>query len=203
MTNQFEAELRFANHYLTRLRKAGELYDQGGEELREGLHLFDSEAGNLERAQSWAENQADEGKAAKICSSFPDAAPRLLDLRQHPRDRIRRLEAALAAARRLHDHFAEGRHLNNLALAYSRIGKLVNAIELFKASSEIFQLAADNRSDAEVLANMGYAYASMGEASLAITVSEKAIALAQQYGDRRSEGIGLHSIVPNKTGSQP
>jgi len=194
MINRYQIELRFANHYMTRLRRAGELYDIGGEVLQEALRLFDSEWGNLELAQSWAENHADQEKADEICSSFPDVAPRLLDLRQHPGDRIRWLEAALGAARRLHDRLAEGRHLNNLGSSYARIGKLVKAIELFKESLEIFQLSTDKRSVAGVLANMGYAYTGMGEASLAITVSEQAIKLAQHYKDRRSEGIALSNL---------
>jgi tetratricopeptide (TPR) repeat protein len=194
MNNLSQADLRFAKYYLAQLRKAGKLYDQGGEVLQEGLRLLNVEWSNLEAAQSRVESHADTDEAAEICSSFPEAAPRLLDLRQHPRDRIRWLEAALGAARRLHDRLAEGRHLNNLALAYSRSGKLIKAIELFKESLEIFQLASDNRSVAEVLANMGYAYASMGEATLAITVSEKAMTVAQELKDRRSEGIALSNL---------
>lgn len=192
MIDLHHAELRFANHYLAVLRTAGELYDQGGEALRQGLVLFESEWINIEASQTWAENHSSESEpVAQVCNDFPDGSPHLLDMRQHPRDRIRWLEAALTAARRLKDQIAEGRHLNYLGLAYSHLGELVRAIELFKNSLEIFQLAGDRRTEGELLTNIGYAYANLGEPSLAITVSEQALAIAREHEDPRSEGVAL------------
>jgi tetratricopeptide (TPR) repeat protein len=195
MTSLQQAELRFANYYLAALRTAGELYDEGGEALKRGLNLFDVEWTHFESGQSWAEKYSGEtDQVAMICNNFPDAAPRLLDLRQHPRDRIRWLEAALTASRQLKDQIAEGRHLNYLGLAYSHLGELVLAIEIFKSSLEIFQLAGDRRAESEVLTNIGYAYANLRVPSLAITVSEQALTIVRELGDHRNEAIALCNL---------
>jgi tetratricopeptide (TPR) repeat protein len=190
MTRLQQVSLRIANYYLAALRTVGELYDEGGEALRRGLNQFDVDWGNIERGQSLAQQYAcDSEEFAKICNNFPDSAPRLLDLRQHPRDRIRWLDAALTAAQQLKDAIAEGRHLNHLGLAYSHLGEFVLAIEIFKSSLDIFQQAGDRRAQGEVLTNIGYAYANLRVPSLAITVSEQALTIARELGDRRNEGI--------------
>ncbi|HSE23018.1 MAG TPA: tetratricopeptide repeat protein [Pyrinomonadaceae bacterium] len=195
MVKLHQAQLRTAGYYLTVLRTAGELYDQGGEALMRGLNLFEVEWVNIEAGQRWSEvHSVDSEQVAMVCSSFPDAAPRLLDLRQRPRDRIRWLEAALNAAQQLDDQIAVGRHLNFLGLAYSHLGELVRAIELFKASLEIYQLRQDRRAQGELLTNIGVAYANLSEPSLSITVSEQALAIAREHADRRSEAVALGNL---------
>jgi tetratricopeptide (TPR) repeat protein len=190
-----QAELSFANHFLAELCKAGELYDQGAEALMQGLYLFDLGWSNIERAQSWAEQySADTEEFAQICNNFPDVAPRLLDLRQAPRDRIRWLEAALTAAQRLKDRIAEGRHLNHLGLAYSHLGEFVLAVEIFKNSLEIFQLVGDRRAEGEVLTKIGDAYANLHVPSLSITISEQALTIARDLEDHRSEAVALCNL---------
>jgi len=90
MVKHHQVQLRFANYYLLELRRAGDLYDQGGEALMLGLNLFEIEWSNIEAGQQWSEDHSgDSDQVATVCSNFPDAAPRLLDLRQRPRARIR------------------------------------------------------------------------------------------------------------------
>ena len=118
-----EASARHAEHYMAVLAAANALYLKGGEGVLQGLALFDLERANIEAGQAWAAGRADrDDAAARLCSSYPNAGAYVLDLRQHPRDRIRWLEAALAAARRLKDRRAEGVHLGNLGRAYGGLG---------------------------------------------------------------------------------
>ena len=56
--------------------------------------------------------------------NIPDAGVYCLSLRQHPRERIRWLELALAAARRLKQRSWEGAALGNLGNAYHRPGRV-------------------------------------------------------------------------------
>jgi tetratricopeptide (TPR) repeat protein len=195
MLKVYQAQLRAADYYLSVLRKAGELYDQGGESLKQGLGLSIREWGNITSRQSWVEEHSSEdGKVAKLCSEFPNAAPRLLDLRQHPRERIRWLEAALSAAQGLKDHAAEGRHLNSLGLAYLHLGEVNSAIEFFNSSLDILSKAGDGRARGEVLSNLGHAYANLGAPSLAIDYSDQALSIARENQDFRNEGIALCNL---------
>ncbi len=45
---------RHATYYETILRTGKELYKQGGENIKQGLALFDAEQGNIEAGQAWA-----------------------------------------------------------------------------------------------------------------------------------------------------
>lgn len=195
MTNLYQAQLRAANFYLTVLREAGALYDQGGEALRRGLERFEKEWANIKLRQSWVEEHSSEDeKVAVLCSSFPDAAPRLLDLRQHPRERIQWLEAALSAARRLKDQIAEGKHLNGLGLAYLRLGEAGRALELLQSSLAILNKVGDRRAEGEVLCNIGYAYVNLGAPVPAIHYSERALSVVREHQDFRNEGIALCNL---------
>lgn len=192
MVNLYQAELRAADFYLAVLREAGALYDQGGEALKRGLALSREEWVNIESRQTWAESHFDDNEqVTKLCSDFPEAAPRLLDLQQHPRERIRWLEIALRAAQVLEDQPAVGRHLNCLGLAYSHLGEAIRAIKLFQSSLEILRQANDRRAEGEVLSNIGHAYANLGEPSLAVEFCEQALTIAREQGDSRNEGIAL------------
>jgi len=195
MLKVYQAQLRAANYYLAVLREAGGLYDQGAESLKQGLGLSIREWSNITTRQLWVEeNSSEDEQVAKLCSEFPDAAPHLLDLRQHPRERIRWLQAALSAAQRLKDNAAEGRHLNSLGLAYLHLGEVNSAIEFFNASLDILSKIGDGRAQGEVLSNLGQAYATLGAPSLAIDYSDRALTIAHKHQDFRNEGIALCNL---------
>ena len=111
---------RFATHYRDVLAAANELYLKGGESLLRGLALFDLEWGNIQAGHAWVAAQVDAADAdvARLGMTYPNAGAYVLSLRQHSRERIRWLEIALAAARRLKDREGEGATLGNLGIAY-------------------------------------------------------------------------------------
>ncbi|MGH7456127.1 MAG: NB-ARC domain-containing protein, partial [bacterium] len=116
---------RHAEHYATVLRSADELYLKGGDAIQRGLALFDLEWENIQAGQAWAQVNTEKNKAAaQLCSDYPDIGVYCLDLRQHPRERIRWLEAALTGARSLKKRSAEGVHLGNLGSAYCVLSEI-------------------------------------------------------------------------------
>jgi len=189
------AGLRHAQHFASVLRKARDLYLQGGESVKCGLALFDLEWGNIQAGQVWAAARADQdNEAARLCGDYPDAGVYCLDLRQHPRDRIRWLEAALAAARRLKDRAAEGKHLGNLGNRYWELGETRRAIEYHEQALAIGREIGDRRGEGNALGNLGVAYYSLGETRRAIGHHEQRLAIAREAGDRRGEGTALGNL---------
>lgn len=95
-----QANLRHVIHYLAVLHDAEKLYLEGGDALARGLALIDLEWANVQLCQKWTTGNAErDTAAAELCVVYPDAGANILFLRQHPRERIRYQEIALATAR--------------------------------------------------------------------------------------------------------
>ena len=190
-----DAARRHAAHYVDVLAQADALYRKGGDFIKPGLALFDLEWGNIQAGQAWAAAHAErDNETAGLCSRYPDAGSYCLVLRQHPREQIRWLEAALAAARRLKDRGAEGAHLGNLGLAYYSLGEYRRAIEYHEQYLAIAREIGDRRGEGIALGNLGLAYDSLGEYRRAIEYQEQYLAIARELGDRRGEGNALGSL---------
>ncbi len=189
------SQMRHAAHYLTVLRKADNLYLQGGEAIKRGLALFDLEWRNVQAGQMRAGEQLDgNSEAAKLSSDYPYAGAYLLSLRQHPRERIFWLETALGAARRLKDRTVEGVHLGNLGIAYTALGEIRRAIEFHERYFAIAREIGDRRGEGTVLGNLGNAYAALGETRRAVEFYEQVLAINRELGDRRREGAVLGNL---------
>jgi tetratricopeptide (TPR) repeat protein len=192
---RLDSQRRHAAHYHGVLRRARNLYEQGGDAVLRGLALFDVERPNVEAGQAWvAEHAEADDTAAGLCSDYPDAGAYVLDLRQHPRERIRWLEAALAAARRLKRQDAEGWHVGNLGLAYFSLGEYRRAIEYHEQNLTIARAIGDRRGEGQALGNLGLAYYSLGEYRRAIEYHEQHLTIAREIGDRRGEGAALGNL---------
>ena len=159
------------------------------------LALFDQEWPHIRAGQAWAIEHAEtDGEATRLCSAYPDAAAHCLDLRQHPRERIAWLEAAIEAARRLRNRKAEANHLDNLGVAYNCLGRYQEAIKHHQQALEIAQELDDRQREGVVLGNLGNVYARLGEVSRAIRYHQQALEIARKTGDRWSEGVALGSL---------
>jgi len=194
-TERAIGQQRHAAHYLDVLWAVDKLYMQGGENLRNGLALFDLERINIQAGQAWVAANADSDEtAAQLCSNYPDAGVYVLNLRLHSREWIRWLEAALAAARGLKLREAEGVHLGNLGLAYAALGETRRAIEFYEQRLVIAREIGDRRGEGAVLGNLGLAYADLGESRRAIEFHEQALVILREIGDRRGEGNVLGNL---------
>jgi tetratricopeptide (TPR) repeat protein len=189
------AALSHARHCADVLGAADDLYLKGGESILLGLALFDLELGNIEAGQAWAAAHAGKNRdAAQLCSGYPKRGYEILFLRQHPRDRIRWLQSALAAARKLADRGAEGAHLGNLGLAYHSLGEYRRAIEYHEQALAIMREIAFRRAEGQILGNLGNAYRSLGDYRRAIEYQERSLGIKREIGDRRGEGNALGGL---------
>jgi len=190
-----EAARRHAAHYLRILQSADALYKRGGDALMQALALFDAEWGNVQAGQAWAANHAaEDAEAAQLCSDYSDYGTFLLQLRQHPRERIRWREFALASARRLQDRKAEGPHLGNLGIAYHSLGEHRRAAEFYELSLTISREIGDRRGESRALGNLGCAHSGLGEYRRAIEFHEQELAVAREIGYRLGQGYALGNL---------
>jgi len=187
--------LRHSRHYADVLGTTQDLYQMGGDSILLGLALFDLERGNIEVGQAWAAAHAEKNReGAQLCSSYPGRGAYVLNLRQHPRDGIRWLESAVAAARALTDRRAEGAHLGNLGNAYRSLGEYRRAIEYHEQHLAIAREIGDRRGEGNALGNLGVAYHALGEPRRAIEYYEQALVIDREIGDRRGEGQDLGNL---------
>lgn len=167
----------------------------GEETIEQGVILFDESKSNIEEAQSWAEkNLRTDHRAAELCKNFPGVAVELLDLRQHPRDSIRWLEAGVSAAKLLGDRAAEANHLSNLAFAYVRAGRPDLGITYSTQALEIFRELDDRQGEHLALTNLGQSYRLLDDIPRSLEFTVQALMIAQETDDYRGKGVALSSL---------
>ncbi|HKQ78671.1 MAG TPA: tetratricopeptide repeat protein [Blastocatellia bacterium] len=189
------ARQRFSAHYQSVLHEADALYEQGGEFLKQGLEMVDREWSNIQDGQVWAATHVDVDRAAReLCNSYPDAGKYVLDLRQHPRERIRWSESALAASQKLKRRKAAVRHLVALGDSYTDLAEVHHAIECYEQSLEIAREGRDRRGEAEALSGLGMAYYMGGGLKRARQLHEEALEIFSLVGARRGEAHSLGNL---------
>jgi len=192
---RYSAQKRHAGHYLEVMRGADALYKKGGESVTQGLALFDLEVTNIRVGHDWVvADQQDDNSIAEWCWRYPHAGVFCLGLRQHPGERIRWLEPALAAARRLKRRDWEGVALGNLGITYGKLGEYRRAIEYHEQDLRIAREIGDHQGEGNALGNLGLAYDSLGEYRRAIEYQEQRLKIAREIGDRQGEGQTLGNL---------
>jgi tetratricopeptide (TPR) repeat protein len=192
---KMESEERHAGHYRRVLSASDELYQLGGKNVLASLALFDREWANIRAGWAWAERNPEISPAAEsLCGSYPDAGAYVLDLRLHPKERIRWRETALVAARRQEDQRRERNHLGSLGLAYAALGNDLQAIKYYQQALAISREIRDQRGEGNSLGNLGNAYVALGEPRKAIEYHQKALAISREIEDRKSEGADLGNL---------
>jgi tetratricopeptide (TPR) repeat protein len=186
---------RHAAYYQGVARAANELYGQGRESVLVGLGLFDLEWGNIEAGHAWAvQNAEKDGRGLELCDEYPAGCFRVLPMRQHPRERIAWLEAALEAAKELDRKQAQSWHLGNLGNAYRDLGEVGRAIAYYEQALTIAREIGHRRGEGNHVGNLGNAYRVLGEVGRAIAYYEQALTIAREIGDRRGEGNHLGNL---------
>lgn len=190
-----EWQAEHSSYFCGLLAKARDLYLAGGGQVTAGLALYDREHVNIAAGQSWAINcSTDDDAALYLCMVYPDAGAYIFDLRAHPREQIRWLEAQLVAARRLKRLDMEGHALGNLGVAHSNLGETCKAIEFYNQRLVIAQKIGDRCGESIVLSNLGVAHKDLGETRTAAEFYERALVIAHQIGDRRGESAVLGNL---------
>ena len=186
---------RHAEHYKSVLAAVNYLYLQGGEYISRAVALFDLEVENIQTGHTWAVAHAEtHPTATRLSLDYPFAGAHVLDLRQHPQERIAWLETAVTAARTLGDRLGEGTVLGNLGLAYADLGELPKAIDHHQQRLGIAREIGDRRGEGQALGNLGLAYAVLGEVPKAIDHYQQDLVIAREIGNRRGEGTVLGNL---------
>jgi tetratricopeptide (TPR) repeat protein len=189
------ASQRHADYFRSVLDRSDELYLQGGVAIAEGLSLFDRERTNIESGQRWAAaGIARSDEAARLAAAYANAGVYVLNLRLHPRERIRWHEVALDGCRKTANRRGEGYALGNLGLAYAVLGETRRAIEYYEQVLTIAREIGDRRGEGNALGNLGIAYKNLGETRKAIEYYEQRLTIAREIGDRRGEGNALGNL---------
>jgi tetratricopeptide (TPR) repeat protein/DNA-binding winged helix-turn-helix (wHTH) protein len=186
---------RHAEYYEGVLRNANQLFEQGEGAVVEGLALADLEWGNIQAAQAWTAETSGAGpSAARLCNAYPDAGVSLLVLRLHPREHIAWREAALAAAARLGNREAEGKHRGYLAESYRRLGDARKALEYQTESLRIARETNDRAAEGVALGGLGNIYDNMGEFRRALESYRQSRDIARELGNTKREGGALGNM---------
>ena len=180
------ATQRHAKHFIRVGRRTTELFLKGGENVLAGLALFDREWGHLEAAFDWLESRGDK-KSAQLLVLLVNALAYISDIRLHPRQMIRWLEAQAKAARLGGDRRGEAAALGNLGNAYAALGDPRKAIEFHEQLLVTARELGDGSGEGAALGNLGNAYFALGDPRKAIEFHEEYLAIARKLGDRRGQ----------------
>jgi tetratricopeptide (TPR) repeat protein len=196
MPKEYEARWRHAGHYFLLLQKANKRYRRGGDNLREGLELFDTEWINIRAAIEWCVRQAPAGDVGTLfCNRYLESGANLLHLCTHPAEHIRWREAALNAARRLGDRAAEANHLGSLGLLHSALGHRERAIEIYRMALAVICESSDPAAQSFVLCNLGGCLTDAGEVEEAIRLLNQGLNIARDLNDRDGEAKALGNLA--------
>jgi tetratricopeptide (TPR) repeat protein len=179
---------KLSDHSASLLAGANELYLQGGEALERGLALFDTHRLDIESGWAWASAHAEQDEwANQLCVRYPVVGSDILDIRQTPVERIRWLQASLAASHRLKDHHGEAVLLRDAGTASYNMGDMQHAIEYHTQALTIARELGERKTEEGALAGLGVANARNGDFPRALEYHEKATILSREIGDRRCE----------------
>jgi tetratricopeptide (TPR) repeat protein len=200
-------KLRHAEYYKNLLNDSRMLFKQGGENLLDGLRLFDQEWSNIRAGQAWAADFLCQTKplhsadvdslyksALLLSNEYPETGAYVLRLRMHPKERIHWLEIGLSAARALNDHKMMGLHQGNLGIAYNEIGNTLKAIECFERELMVHRSLGDLEGEGNALGNLGITYNILGDTRKAIDFHRKQLMIARKINDLDGKGNALCNL---------
>ena len=179
------ARFKHAAHYKDVLSRANALYMEGNDQLITGLHLFDVELENLRAGQLWLATGGNERATKELCIAYTNME--ILRWRQHPRERIRWLEAALAAARQIGDLHEEIKSLGNLGNAYQGLGDVAKGIQFYETQLAMSRELGDRHAESAALGDLGASYQDLRDIGKAITYHRQRFVVAREIGDRGQE----------------
>ena len=138
MSSLYEARLRHARYFESVLAAAQESCVRGAEWQKRGVEQFDSNELNIMTALAWATARAGLDDATDLlCIRYLSLGSSFFTQRQHLNERVRSLEAGLAAARRLRQLSFESLFLHQLSNAYFMLGDYERAVELGRAANAV------------------------------------------------------------------
>ncbi len=187
---------RHALHYAEVALDIGGRFQQGGTQIVGALRHFDEERAHIEAGWQWAihQNVEDNPRHATLQRDYALATLGIGALRyDHRPERLRQLEAGLAAARILGDASAQRRLLTGLAWSHATLGELSYASELHEQSRRLALITGDLRGEAIALEGLAWIDETRGAVGEAIRQRELSLQLLQEIGD----GVGAAYALGN------
>ena len=167
------------------MTSGGQPWDFGSYD--DALAWLDLEYANLVAAANTPQSRAQCETAWKIPILLFD----LFQLRAHHDEAVAAHEAALAAARRLGDHAAEGWLLSHLSVVHSNAGRPGESIDCLRAALDIDRSTGNRWSQTVNLVNLGFAYIVHRDFEQAVETLEEAALMAAETGHRVAEAAAL------------
>ena len=187
------AKLKYAGHYRDIGNTADQLYIKGGDNVLQGLELFDCERVNFEAAFEWLKLRNDKPSAA-LLFNIVGAITYTSHIRFHLIQRICWLEVQLNAAINLKNRRAECSALCNLGNAYADLGNAHKAVHLHGKALVIARELRDRKTEGNALSNLGNAYGELGDIHKSVHCFGRALLIAREVSDSRNEGNALGSL---------
>ena len=200
MPSRHEARLRHAGRFLTRLREIEELFQQGGDRAKRASEEFVETWPQIQAGQAWVERNAQDDECAVLCSGFASAGgsratgESLLDMRRHPREQVRWLNAGVVAGRRLRDRRVESVHLYDLGLMYVELHEYQSSVRCLEQALCIFREMQDRQSEGIALNALGSVYRFTDEVRDALDHFERALAIFREIGSQKDVAFTLSFI---------
>ncbi|HEX7181236.1 MAG TPA: tetratricopeptide repeat protein [Thermoanaerobaculia bacterium] len=183
-----------ARHYAEGLHVAHELFHRKGGGLQQSLAWFDLEQSNILQGQAWAERRAKtDDVAAALCIDYALEGENLIRMRLHPKERVRWIESALAAAQRLKRRVEECRLLGHLGCVYQDTGDLPRTAELHEKQLQLAREIPDRQQEGLALSHLG-SVKLFSETEPAIELLTEALGIFRDRGNRYHEGSTLNHL---------
>ncbi len=195
MPSLSEASLRHANYFRSVLGNINALYLSSGEAVKPSLEMLVRELANVLSARSWISANATDRQTQRFCVDFALAAPELLTIRVHARERIQIFDAAVTAARKLGDRQGESKILARLGDAYQHVDENLRAIQYCEQGLQVSTSFQDVGTRALCLLGPGEAYRVHNNYTQSRGYYEQAHLIFKQIADRRNEAACLQGLT--------
>lgn len=159
----------------------------------DALNWLDLERLNLVAAVSVAADQ----DLHEIAWKLPIILWDLFNLRNYWADWITTHRIGVESARRLNDVLAENWVSNNLAAAYIRTGRNLEAADLLVRVLANERRLSHRRGQAVSLTNLGVVYGNLRQPEASMESYQQALEISREIGDKRGEGVALNGLGDN------
>lgn len=188
----YEAQLRFARHYVDVARRANTDYLRGFESSIKAVMVFNEERVQIDSAVTWLMRHADDDEVGRLfIKLLRDSCP-MLTLWLPPVQLREWAEHTLAISQRLGDKHGEG--MSWYALGW--VAHITSDHEQAQVWLEQARAVAEQVDDLHVLAAslhvLGQTLQNQGRFDPALPVFEKSFTLYQQLGDARGMRVYYH-----------
>lgn len=158
-------------------------------DYKEAVALFEKALAESRAARDWRGEGRALNNVGRVLSYTGDEL-KVIDYAERALSRARRLGSRAETE----DRRMEAQALSNMGEAYYTLGRLSQALELFRQARAIWTEAGDRAGQALSLLNEGYVLIDSGELQAAAESHRQSLALWRMLGHRRGEALSLTAI---------